>query len=267
MEFLQQMWGTMAKANKFNPLVDAIEAGLENMDKWYRKTKDTNVYFICLGKCGQTFDIHIVQSSFTALNPNWKLAYTKQKWTEDAYDAGHEQLTKVVSLLTFDNSQSPLTSLQFDRYAARFPTASTLRDNPRSAVRTNNTHATYGYSWMLSSVEGRTVADCSKAGTRDELESYLEARLEETEDIVSWWGVSIPFLLFNVVLIQCRTTQHSTRFSHEWRGTTSPFKARRRHRNARSRTQASLIQSIATGWLPTHSRRCKYSRARTVTDT
>ena len=77
---------------------------------------------------------------------------------------------------------------------------------------------------MRSAVEGRAAADCSKAGTRDELESYL-ARLEETDNIVSWWGVSILFLLFNVVLIQCRITKHSTQFSHKWRGTTSPFKA------------------------------------------
>jgi hypothetical protein len=111
MEFLQQMWGTMAKAAKFNELMDAIEAGLENMDKWYHKTKDTNAYFICLGKSDHYFDTHIFQSSFTVLNPNWKLAYAKEKWNEEAYNAGHEQLIKVVSLLTFNNSQSPLTSL------------------------------------------------------------------------------------------------------------------------------------------------------------
>jgi hypothetical protein len=111
MEFLQQMWGTMAKAAKFNELVDVIEAGLENMDKWYRKTKDTNVYFICLGKSDHYFDTYIFQSSFTALNPNWKLTYAKEKWNEEAYNVGHEQLIKVVSLLTFDNSRSPLTSL------------------------------------------------------------------------------------------------------------------------------------------------------------
>ena len=140
----------------------------------------------------------------------------------------------------------------------RFPTASTLRDNPRSAVCTNDAHVTYGYSWMLSAVEGRAAADCSKAGTCDKLKSYLEARLEETENIISWWGVSILLLPFNVVLIQCRITQHSTQFLHEWHRTTSPFKARRRLQNACSRMQVSLTQSIATGWLLTHSRRCKY---------
>ena len=45
------MWGTMVKATQFNELMDALDAGLENMDKWYRKTDDTDAYFICLGKC------------------------------------------------------------------------------------------------------------------------------------------------------------------------------------------------------------------------
>ena len=51
LKFLQRMWGTMANTLKFHELKDAINGGLKNLDKWYRKTKDTNAYFICLGKC------------------------------------------------------------------------------------------------------------------------------------------------------------------------------------------------------------------------
>jgi len=93
-------------------------------------------------------------------------------------------------------------------------------------VQNDDTHATYGISWMRRTVEERTVADCSKAGTRDKLKSYLDANLEETEDVVGWWGVSFLFLLWNAVLIQCRITRHSTPYSHGWPGTTYPFKAR-----------------------------------------
>jgi hypothetical protein len=50
LEFLQQVWGTMADASKFYELSDAINGGLENLNKWYRKTNDTDAYFICLGK-------------------------------------------------------------------------------------------------------------------------------------------------------------------------------------------------------------------------
>lgn len=40
----------MAAHPKFTELSAAIEAGLQNLDKWYRKTDDTDVYFICLGE-------------------------------------------------------------------------------------------------------------------------------------------------------------------------------------------------------------------------
>jgi hypothetical protein len=39
---------------------------------------------------------------------------------------------------------------------------------------------------MCHTVEEQTVADCSKAGMHNELKSYLDANLEETEDVVGW---------------------------------------------------------------------------------
>jgi hypothetical protein len=51
LEFLQQVWETMANVLKFYELSDAINGGLENLHKWYHKTNNTNAYFICLGKC------------------------------------------------------------------------------------------------------------------------------------------------------------------------------------------------------------------------
>jgi len=43
----------MADMPKFAELKDAIHSGLENMNKWYQKTEDTDVYFICLGQYSQ----------------------------------------------------------------------------------------------------------------------------------------------------------------------------------------------------------------------
>jgi hypothetical protein len=34
---------------KFYAVKDAIQAGLKNLGKWYRKVDETDVYFICLG--------------------------------------------------------------------------------------------------------------------------------------------------------------------------------------------------------------------------
>jgi hypothetical protein len=49
LEFLQASWENMANLPKFAELEDAIRAGLANIQKWYRKVHETDVYFICLG--------------------------------------------------------------------------------------------------------------------------------------------------------------------------------------------------------------------------
>jgi hypothetical protein len=150
-----------------------------------------------------------------------------------------------------------LTSCQFDQYAARFPSTSTSGGNRHSHTHDSDTHVTYGYSWMLRAVQERTAADFSKAGTHNKLELYLNADLEKTGDVIAWWGVSIPFLGWNVVLIQHRITQHSTQHSHVWPRTTYRFKAQPHLPNACSQMHLSLTQSSTTGWHQTHSRHCK----------
>jgi hypothetical protein len=150
-----------------------------------------------------------------------------------------------------------LTSCQFDQYAARFPSTSTLGGNCHSHVHDSDTHVTYGYSWKLRAIQEQMAANFSKAGTHNKLELYLNADLEKTGDVVAWWGVSIPFLAWNVVLIWHRITQHSTQHSHIWPGTTYQFKARPHLLNTHSQMRLSLTQSSATGWPQTHSRHCK----------
>jgi hypothetical protein len=39
----------MAKHERFSSVADALNAGLENLNKWYRKIGDTDTYFVCLG--------------------------------------------------------------------------------------------------------------------------------------------------------------------------------------------------------------------------
>src|SRR5580658_3890430 len=50
LEFLQEAWENMASNEKFQVLQAPIEAGLENLRKWYRKVDETDAYFICLGE-------------------------------------------------------------------------------------------------------------------------------------------------------------------------------------------------------------------------
>jgi hypothetical protein len=43
-------WQEMANDDQYAPIADAIKQGLKNVDKYYKKTSDSDVYFICLGK-------------------------------------------------------------------------------------------------------------------------------------------------------------------------------------------------------------------------
>jgi hypothetical protein len=72
-----------------------------------------------------------------------------------------------------------------------FPSMSTSGENQHSMAHDDNTHATYGYSWMLCAIKESSAANCSKAGAHDELETYLD-KLENVVDIIGWWGVSVP---------------------------------------------------------------------------
>jgi hypothetical protein len=49
LEVLQRTWENMAATDKFADMRDSINAGLANIAKWYSKTEETDVYFICLG--------------------------------------------------------------------------------------------------------------------------------------------------------------------------------------------------------------------------
>jgi hypothetical protein len=66
LEFLQQSWENMANSSKFVDVRDAIRTGLENLAKWYYKTDDTDVYFICLGELSSTA---LIQSNLFVISP------------------------------------------------------------------------------------------------------------------------------------------------------------------------------------------------------
>ena len=55
---------------------------------------------------------------------------------------------------------------------------------------------TYGHSWMCDAIKSRLAADTASRAPRQELIDYLAAPLEDVNDIVAWWGVSVIFILF-----------------------------------------------------------------------
>ena len=89
----------MAAHPKFADISDAINAGLENLNKWYRKIDDTDIYFICLGACTvhSIFDMTTIKyMTYAALDPKWKLVYAHKKWESSYFNAGVRQLKEVV---------------------------------------------------------------------------------------------------------------------------------------------------------------------------
>jgi len=49
---------------------------------------------------------------------------------------------------------------------------------------------------MRAAVDARRAVDRAKVRPRDELQMYLAAPLEQTENVVAWWGVSFEMLCF-----------------------------------------------------------------------
>ncbi|KAJ6557131.1 hypothetical protein B0H10DRAFT_2446187 [Mycena sp. CBHHK59/15] len=60
---------------KFADMKDSINAGLENLAKWYQKADDTDVYSTC-----------------PVLGLNYKTAYAENNWAPESFDEGMDKL-------------------------------------------------------------------------------------------------------------------------------------------------------------------------------
>ncbi|KAG2746077.1 hypothetical protein P692DRAFT_20741060, partial [Suillus brevipes Sb2] len=154
-EVLQKSWENMAALPRFSPVHDALQKGLANVAKWYDKTKDTSTYFICL-----------------ALDPNVKLAYAEHQWDKESFDIGLKSFEQI-----FDEYYVPTISVSADPNTEQVPAG----------------HGQYGRSWVLAAVQARQVSDRVQAKPRAELTAYFQSPLEQTEDVVGWWGVSFSY--------------------------------------------------------------------------
>jgi hypothetical protein len=99
----------MANTSKFAHFSMAIEAGVTNLHKWYGKTDDTDVYFICLGMylISILMPLNITDLVGVVLDPNYKVMYTKDKWTTHFFKQGMqclESMVRVTVTLFFSHS-------------------------------------------------------------------------------------------------------------------------------------------------------------------
>ncbi|KAJ7808949.1 hypothetical protein B0H14DRAFT_2577512 [Mycena olivaceomarginata] len=154
----------MAATKIFRGMKDSINAGLANLEKWYSKTDDTDVYFICL-----------------ALDPNFKTAYAEASWNSIAYEEGLAEFEMVVRFPELRRLQCLTVVCQFDDYyvaphseAAEVATAHKLPTLP----------VQYGHSWMQAKVQARKNNDFAAVNPRDELKTYLKAPLQTVDGVV-----------------------------------------------------------------------------------
>ena len=89
----------MAASLKYADLSDSIMSGCENICKWYRKTDDTDAYFVCLGS--QIFTLHGISADILLHDLNVKAAYAQNRWALSFFKDGMHSLEKVVSDLGF----------------------------------------------------------------------------------------------------------------------------------------------------------------------
>jgi hypothetical protein len=47
---LQSKWDNLSENGRYEPVHEALAAGLRNMAKWYRKADDTSIYFVSHGE-------------------------------------------------------------------------------------------------------------------------------------------------------------------------------------------------------------------------
>jgi len=65
---------------------------------------------------------------------------------------------------------------------------------------------------MRHTIGEQKAADHVKAGACNELDSYMKAQLEDTEDVVAWWGVSNKYVI-SIMECGAETVQkHSTQY-------------------------------------------------------
>ncbi|KZT27265.1 hypothetical protein NEOLEDRAFT_1061268, partial [Neolentinus lepideus HHB14362 ss-1] len=157
LENLQNGWESMAKDSHFSQVKDAINAGLDNLRKWYKKTDASSAYFI----------MHM-------LDPRWKLAYVTVQWD-------HELVA----------SAKTCFEAEFDRYYCAVNTSS---NSSTMATQHAGAASVSGMSLhnaeMMVAVKLHREEDQCHKGPHEELEMYLSSPLEpaDLDDIVRWWG-------------------------------------------------------------------------------
>jgi hypothetical protein len=95
LEKIQTEWEDLQRDPKYAPVHHAIEAGLSIMDKWYRKTDDTSIYFISHGWSYILWYL-CANSMILVLDPTRKCTYLDVAWDEEWVEAAKDRMKDIV---------------------------------------------------------------------------------------------------------------------------------------------------------------------------
>ncbi|KAG2348374.1 hypothetical protein BDR05DRAFT_944506 [Suillus weaverae] len=82
LECLANTWQTMAGSTEYVLITDAIQKGLKNVGKYYEKTGNLYIYL----------SVWHISDVTTVLDPNYKLAYVKSRWSDAKVASGRAHL-------------------------------------------------------------------------------------------------------------------------------------------------------------------------------
>ncbi|KAG1900994.1 ribonuclease H-like domain-containing protein [Suillus fuscotomentosus] len=147
----------MANSAEYSLIANAIQKGLNNMGKYYEKTNNSDIYFVCL-----------------VLDPNYKLVYVESHWSavEEEWEVGEYEWYEITQV--------------FNKYYEAPPMLPTMDAAMPMKVLQG---VRYGQSWMRDAVTAHQAADNHMHDPLQELSSYLTLPLEETDNIVVWRGL------------------------------------------------------------------------------
>ena len=96
LKMLQGKWKELLENERYSPVHGALEAGLANMAKWYRKATDTSIYFISHGDNLALLIRPLLTLVLVVLDPTWKLSYVQVAWDAEDFDENMVRLRDIV---------------------------------------------------------------------------------------------------------------------------------------------------------------------------
>ncbi|KAJ3492900.1 hypothetical protein NLJ89_g11143 [Agrocybe chaxingu] len=162
-ERLQSDWEEKLADPEYAPVAHALEAGLANMLKWYRKTDDTSIYFVC----------HVI-------DPTIKRSYVDVAWDKEWVDAGMKRFNNI-----------------FLKYKAEYDkTQKVVGPVVLASTTSTSTEGSQSRRWMDKVIKSRSQASTPRESVSTdplaEVHKFFQRpplSPEECPNTIAWFGL------------------------------------------------------------------------------